>query len=77
MNDFDPQDEEYIRDSLRLAVPCVALAVLVAVSFLLFFLIRCCCFCAGKVRVGGFLIPTQTWALGYGTQCRAVVVAII
>eukprot|EP00892_Ulva_mutabilis_P004420 jgi/Ulvmu1/234/UM001_0238.1 len=47
-NDFDPEDDEYIRGSLALAVPCIVLGVLVAVSFMLFFLIRFCCCCAGK-----------------------------
>jgi len=53
-NDFDPTDGKYIRESVYLVVPCVVLACVVAVSFQLFFLIRCCCFCAGNVSLYTF-----------------------
>lgn len=49
VNDFDPEDSDYVRESLLVAVPFFAVAAIVAVAFLLFFLIRCFCFCAGKV----------------------------
>lgn len=49
VNDFNPEDSDYVRESLLVAVPWFAVAAIVAVAFLLFFLIRCFCFCAGKV----------------------------
>lgn len=48
--EFNPTNEEYVREVVGTGVIVFIFGALVAVSFLIYFLVRWCCCCGGQVR---------------------------